>query len=142
MAARNVFADFTALARRVGGINLGQGFPSFGAPRFVKEAAVEAIRTAGANQYTRPGGHPVLVESVARFYSPHFGRTLDPLTEVCSCNGAQEGLFLAISAFAQKGCVGRPALAQRCGGTAARHSSIHFGDLTLSRPPPPQPPVQ
>ena len=104
-AARNVFADFTALARRVGGINLGQGFPSFGAPRFVKEAAVEAIRTAGVNQYTRPGGHPLLVEAVADFYSPHFGRTLDPLAEVCSCNGAQEGLFLAISAFAQKGCV-------------------------------------
>tara|TARA_B110000208_G_scaffold146684_1_gene176999 strand:+ start:197 stop:1435 length:1239 start_codon:yes stop_codon:yes gene_type:complete len=106
---RNVFADFTALARRLGAINLGQGFPSFGAPSFVTSAAVEAIANVGEpstvdhNQYTRPGGHPSLVEAVAEFYAPHFNRAIDPMTEVCSCNGAQTGLFLAISALSKPG---------------------------------------
>ena len=33
-----VFAEFTALANEVGAVNLGQGFPNFPAPDFVKAA--------------------------------------------------------------------------------------------------------
>ncbi|KDO16978.1 hypothetical protein SPRG_17576 [Saprolegnia parasitica CBS 223.65] len=56
---KNVFAEFSALAAKHNSLNLGQGFPSFGTPAFLKEAAIEAI--AGEhNQYTRPGGNPAL----------------------------------------------------------------------------------
>ena len=84
----NVFAAFTGLANDTGAINLGQGFPSFGSPQFLLDAACDAI-LAGHNQYTRPGGHPQLVSTLARVYSERFGRALDPMSEVVTCNGAQ-----------------------------------------------------
>ncbi|MFM7174208.1 MAG: hypothetical protein ACKO4U_14365 [Caldilinea sp.] len=44
-----VFAEFTALANATGAVNLGQGFPNFAAPDFVKEAGRNAI-AADLNQ--------------------------------------------------------------------------------------------
>ncbi len=45
-----VFATWSRLAVEHNAINLGQGFPDFDAPDFVKEAAIKAIRD-GDNQY-------------------------------------------------------------------------------------------
>ncbi|MDP7009639.1 MAG: aminotransferase class I/II-fold pyridoxal phosphate-dependent enzyme [Phycisphaerales bacterium] len=59
-----VFATWSRLAVEHDAINLGQGFPDFQAPEFVKEAAIKAIRD-GENQYSRSAGHPKLVEAVA-----------------------------------------------------------------------------
>lgn len=98
----NVFATFTALANQCKSINLGQGFPTFAPPQFLLDAACEAIM-GGHNQYTRPGGHPELVKTLAEHYSPSFGRTLDPMSEVVTCNGAQEGLFVAVTTFCEEG---------------------------------------
>ncbi|MCB0074940.1 MAG: aminotransferase, partial [Caldilineaceae bacterium] len=55
-----VFAEFTALAIEHDAVNLGQGFPNFPAPDFIKEAAATAI-TGDLNQYARAAGHPRLV---------------------------------------------------------------------------------
>jgi aspartate/methionine/tyrosine aminotransferase len=59
-----VFATWSRLATEHNAINLGQGFPDFDAPDFVKEAAIKAIRD-GENQYSRSAGHPLLVEAIA-----------------------------------------------------------------------------
>src|SRR6185295_12610595 len=40
----SIFAEMTALARKHDAVNLGQGFPSFDGPEFVKQAAIEALR--------------------------------------------------------------------------------------------------
>ncbi|MFI5078126.1 MAG: aminotransferase, partial [Vicinamibacteria bacterium] len=40
----SIFAEMTALARKHDAINLGQGFPNFDGPEFVKQAAIEATR--------------------------------------------------------------------------------------------------
>ncbi|POM80341.1 Kynurenine-oxoglutarate transaminase, partial [Phytophthora palmivora] len=77
----NVFAEFSALAAQHGAVNLGQGFPSFQTPSFVKQAAIDAIND-GNNQYTRPGGHVSYVETLAEMYSPLLNRDLDPMTEI------------------------------------------------------------
>ena len=53
----SVFAEMTELAVRHRAVNLGQGFPDFDGPDFVKEAAIDAIR-AGRNQYCRTAGLP------------------------------------------------------------------------------------
>ena len=45
------------LAVKHGAINLGQGFPNFNGPEFVKEAAIQAIKD-GRNQYSRGYGVP------------------------------------------------------------------------------------
>lgn len=97
-----VFAEFTALAQRTGAINLGQGFPNFPAPDFIKRAAREAI-DADLNQYTRSGGHPRLVEALSSIYSPVFERELDPMTEVVTTVGATEGIYATIQALVSPG---------------------------------------
>lgn len=97
-----VFAEFTALALDTGAINLGQGFPNFPAPDFIKEAAQKAI-AHDLNQYTRSGGHVRLVEALSAFYGPLLGRTLDPMTEVVTTVGATEGIFAAIQAVVNPG---------------------------------------
>ncbi len=73
-----VFAEFTALALPHGAVNLGQGFPNFAAPDFVKAAAQAAIG-ADLNQYARSAGHPRAGAGAgAGLYSPRFGRTPRP----------------------------------------------------------------
>jgi aspartate/methionine/tyrosine aminotransferase len=97
-----VFAEFTALANEVGAVNLGQGFPNFPAPDFVKTAAQQAI-AADLNQYARSAGHPRLVNALAALYSPLFGRTLNPLTEIVVTVGATEGIFATVQALVNPG---------------------------------------
>ncbi|ETK92106.1 hypothetical protein F441_04567 [Phytophthora nicotianae CJ01A1] len=98
----NVFAEFSALAAQHGAVNLGQGFPSFGTPQFVQQAAIDAI-TDGNNQYTRPGGHPSYVETLAEMYSPLLNRELNPMTEIVTFNGAQEGIASIMAAVLEPG---------------------------------------
>jgi len=97
-----VFAEFTALANATGAVNLGQGFPNFAAPDFVKAAAQQAI-AADLNQYARSAGHPRLVQALAQAYSPLFGRTLDSMTEIVVTIGATEGIFAAVQALVDPG---------------------------------------
>lgn len=95
-----VFAEFTALAQRTGAVNLGQGFPNFPAPDFIKDAAQAAI-AADLNQYARGAGHLRLVEALAHTYGPLFGRELDPLSEIVVTDGATEGIFATMQALVE-----------------------------------------
>jgi aspartate/methionine/tyrosine aminotransferase len=97
-----VFAEFSALALQAGAVNLGQGFPNFAAPPFVKQAAQRAIE-ADLNQYARSAGHLPLVQQLATLYSPLFGRDLDPLREIVVTTGATEGIFAAMQALVNPG---------------------------------------
>ena len=97
-----VFAEFTALANQHGAVNLGQGFPDFPAPAFIKEAAREAI-AQDRNQYTRSAGHPRLVQALAHMYAPLFRRLLDPLTNFVVTAGATEAIFATMQALLDPG---------------------------------------
>ncbi len=97
-----VFAEYTALAIKHNAVNLGQGFPNFAAPGFVKEAAQAAI-AADMNQYTRSGGHLRLVHALAEVYGPLFQRRLDPATEIVTTVGATEGIFATMQALLNPG---------------------------------------
>jgi N-succinyldiaminopimelate aminotransferase len=59
-----IFSDITRRAVEAGAINLGQGFPNFDGPGFVKEAAIAAIR-AGHGQYAPTSGIPELTSAIA-----------------------------------------------------------------------------
>lgn len=97
-----VFAEFTALAIQHNAVNLGQGFPNFAAPDFIKDAAKQAVG-ADLNQYARSMGHPRLVHALAQVYSPRFGRDLDPMQEIVVTVGATEGIFAVIQALVEPG---------------------------------------
>ncbi|OMJ75991.1 hypothetical protein SteCoe_24753 [Stentor coeruleus] len=87
-----VWTEFTPLALKHQAINLGQGFPNFACPQFVKDALTEAVNN-NENQYSRPAGFPMLVEEIAKIYSVKHNRKIDPMTEVAVCYGASEALF-------------------------------------------------
>jgi N-succinyldiaminopimelate aminotransferase len=98
----SVFAEYTRLATEHRAVNLGQGFPDFDGPEFVKEAAIAAIR-AGQNQYLPMTGLPAMARAVAdhqrRFYAVEY----DPAREVTVYAGATEAIFVALQAFLDPG---------------------------------------
>lgn len=61
--------------------NASQGFPNWNPPDFVVAAAQKAL-SDGFHQYTRTAGHPRLVQLLAKRYSKHFGREVDPFSQV------------------------------------------------------------
>jgi N-succinyldiaminopimelate aminotransferase len=97
-----VFTEMTALAQRYGAVNLGQGFPDFDGPEFVKQAAIDALR-AGHNQYARMAGELTLVSAIADHERRFHGLDYDPETEVTVHAGATEGLFATLSALLDPG---------------------------------------
>lgn len=84
-------------------VNLGQGFFSYSPPQFAIDAAKKALDVAGLNQYAPTRGLPALRQALADSYSPFFGRTLDPETEIVVTSGANQGMYSAFTAFLDKG---------------------------------------
>ena len=97
-----VFTGITELARVHGAVDLGQGYPNFDGPKFVKEAAIEAIR-AGHNQYARMYGEPVLNEAIAQRFEMDTGLTADPDTEITVTSGCTEALASACLGLLETG---------------------------------------
>jgi aspartate/methionine/tyrosine aminotransferase len=97
-----VFSEFSAMALQYNAVNLGQGFPNFPAPDFIKVAAQDAI-AADLNQYARGAGQIRLVNALSQTYSPLFGRELDPLTEIVVTTGATEAIFATMQGLVDPG---------------------------------------
>jgi aspartate/methionine/tyrosine aminotransferase len=90
------------LADQHGAVNLGQGFPDFAGPDFVKEAAIQAIR-ADLNQYAVSHGTPRLRRAIAETWKRTYGREVDPETEVSVGSGATEVILDAILGLVNPG---------------------------------------
>jgi aspartate/methionine/tyrosine aminotransferase len=86
-----IFTTITALANEHRAINLGQGFPNFDGPDFVKQAAAAAM-ARGENQYPRSFGVPELVEAIATRFGADTGLDIDPMTQVTVTSGCTEAL--------------------------------------------------
>ncbi|KAK5451387.1 arylformamidase [Exophiala xenobiotica] len=71
-------------------VNMGQGFFGYNPPQFILDAAKSALDRVECNQYSPTKGRPRLKKAIAEAYSPFFGRTLDPETEVTITTGANE----------------------------------------------------
>src|SRR5437868_11805039 len=96
----SVFERMSLLAAKHGAVNLGQGFPDFGWPEEILDAAARALE--GSNQYAPSRGLPVLREAVAAHYAKHFGQKLSP-EQICVTSGATEALGAAILAIIEPG---------------------------------------
>ena len=97
----SVFERMSGLAAQHGAVNLGQGFPDFGWPPEILEAAAKAV-VDGSNQYAPSRGTIPLREAVAAHYNRQFGQQLST-SEVCVTSGATEALGSAILAAVQPG---------------------------------------
>ena len=97
----SVFERMSLAAAKHQAVNLGQGFPDFGWPDEILEAAARAVME-GSNQYAPSRGLPALREAVAAHYGRHHGMALSA-EQVCVTSGATEALAAAILATLEPG---------------------------------------
>ncbi len=87
----SVFTTMSRLAVEHKAVNLGQGFPDFDGPDFVKDAAKRAM-DAGIGQYARAFGLPATNAAVARYCKTFTRLGVDPETEVTVTAGCTEAI--------------------------------------------------
>src|ERR1700716_4370923 len=100
--AITVFAEMSALAARIGGVNLGQGFPDEDGPPAMLKVAQNAI-AEGVNQYPPGLGIAPLREAIAAQRKRHFGTDYDPDTDVLVTVGATEAIASAVLGLVEPG---------------------------------------
>ena len=98
----SIFTEISSLAVKHGAVNLGQGFPDFPAPDFVKEAALRHIRE-DRNQYALSWGLPRLRANLAANWLRRHGQEVDPDAEITVAAGATELLLDAVLALVNPG---------------------------------------
>lgn len=97
-----VFEEMSGLARELGAINLGQGFPDDPGPLAIREKAADAVLN-GYNQYPPMAGLPALRQAVAAHYGRTQGLDLDWSREVTITSGATEALASTFFALIERG---------------------------------------
>ena len=97
----SVFERMSLAAAKHGAVNLGQGFPDFGWPDEILQAAARAV-VEGGNQYAPSRGLPALRDAVAAHYGRHHGLELQA-DNICVTSGATEALAAAILATVEPG---------------------------------------
>lgn len=98
----SVFIEMTRLSIEHQAINLGQGFPDFAGPDFVKEAAKAAI-DADLNQYAPSHGVPRLRNAIAATFEKRTGLQVDVERGITVTSGATECIYDCIQAFLNPG---------------------------------------
>lgn len=96
-----VFDRMSGLARELGAINLGQGFPDAQGPPELIAAAARGLAER-SNQYPPSGGLPELRAAVAAFYARRQGLRIAP-EQVLVTSGATEAIAAAVLALVQPG---------------------------------------
>jgi aspartate/methionine/tyrosine aminotransferase len=97
-----IFEEMSGLARSLGAVNLGQGFPDDPGPEAIRQRAAEATLN-GYNQYPPMAGIPELRQAVAHHYARRQGLDLDWAGEVTVTSGATEALAAAFFGLIEPG---------------------------------------
>ncbi|MGB0878118.1 MAG: pyridoxal phosphate-dependent aminotransferase [Mycobacterium sp.] len=100
--AVTIFAEMTALAARIGAVNLGQGFPDEDGPPAMLAAAQNAI-AEGVNQYPPGLGIAPLRQAIADQRRRRYGTQYDPDTQVLVTVGATEAIAAAVLGLVEPG---------------------------------------
>ena len=98
----SVFARMSRLAAAHKAVNLGQGFPNFDGPDFVKTAGKAAI-DAGFGQYARSFGLPELNQAIAARFYKDSAIEVNPETEITVTSGATEALAAVMLGLVEPG---------------------------------------
>ncbi|KAJ7638695.1 pyridoxal phosphate-dependent transferase [Roridomyces roridus] len=101
--AQDVWSIFNVANLPSDCINLGQGYMNFSPPKWVTEAANEALQGVAENHYSHPKGRMRLRQAIKSFYDPEFNRQLDVETEILVTSGANEGQYSVFVAFLEQG---------------------------------------
>lgn len=98
----SIFFEMTNLANQYNAVNLGQGFPDFSGPDYLKQAAAAAIQ-GDINQYAPGKGRLRLRQAIAKKMEQYYGLSVNPETEVIVTHGATEALFATILGLVNPG---------------------------------------
>jgi N-succinyldiaminopimelate aminotransferase len=96
-----IFEHMSGLARELGAINLGQGFPDEPGPPDVIAAAAHALAER-SNQYPPGAGLPELRDAIAAFYARRQGLQL-AREDVIVTSGATEAIAASVLALVSSG---------------------------------------
>lgn len=103
-----VWHEFSPLAAEYQAINLGQGFPDWQPPDFVRQA----LRDSTTHQYARSAAHLPLATVLVQDYQERWKEEcsdvrllldMDPLTQVATTVGCTNGLYCAIQGLINPG---------------------------------------
>ena len=97
-----IFTEISRLAMKHQAVNLGQGFPNFDGPDFVKNAAIDAIK-AGHGQYARMFGIPELNRAIADRFGRDTGMTIDPEAQITVTSGCTEAIAATLLGLVNPG---------------------------------------
>lgn len=86
-------------------INLGVGDPDQPTPKFIIDAAAEAMKDPATHQYAFDNGDPAFRQAIADFMQKRYGVKLDPATEVYPTLGSKEAIAHLPVAFVDPGDV-------------------------------------
>jgi aspartate/methionine/tyrosine aminotransferase len=98
----SIFGVISRLAREHQAVNLGQGFPDFDGPDWLKEVAYKKMQE-GHNQYAPFHGTQNLRLEISQYYKNFYALNYDPETEVTVTVGATEAIYLVITGLINPG---------------------------------------
>jgi aminotransferase len=98
----SVIREMTRQAMKYGAVNLAQGFPDFGAPEAIKQAAIDAISN-DVNQYAITWGARDFREALAKKTAWHLGLEIDPEREVTVTCGSTEAMIATLMSTVDPG---------------------------------------
>lgn len=96
-----IFETMSSLARQLGAINLGQGFPDEAGPPELLAAAARAL-TERSSQYPPGAGLPELRDAVCAYYNRRQRLALDP-EQIVVTSGATEAIAACLLALVRPG---------------------------------------
>lgn len=97
-----IFTVISALAQQQGAINLGQGFPDYDGPPYLRQRLAHYV-SEGFNQYPPMIGVQALREQIVLKVQRLYDRAVSADSEVTVVPGATEALFCAITATVKAG---------------------------------------
>lgn len=98
----SIFGVISRLARENNAVNLGQGFPDFDGPEWLKDIAYKKMQE-GHNQYAPFHGTQNCRQEISNYYSKFYNLKYNPDTEVTVTVGATEAIYLVITALINPG---------------------------------------
>jgi N-succinyldiaminopimelate aminotransferase len=98
----SIFGVISRLAREHNAVNLGQGFPDFDGPQWIKDFVTQKMNE-GHNQYAPFHGTANLRQEVSNYYQKYYQLKYDPENEITITVGATEAIYLVITAMVNPG---------------------------------------
>ncbi|WP_408098709.1 pyridoxal phosphate-dependent aminotransferase [Peredibacter sp. HCB2-198] len=98
----SIFGVISRLARENNAVNLGQGFPDFDGPEWLKEVAFRKMQE-GHNQYAPFQGTVGLRQEVSNYYKKFYSLNYNPESEITITVGATEAIYVVITALINPG---------------------------------------